>query len=190
CDAARPGLVRVEEAPDAELLAVAQEPQELACMRAACNEHDVGHTRLHERLDRVADHRPVVDRQEMLVGDLGQRMQPAACAAGEDYALHHVGILHQSITARLGLDGRAAARAARSARRRRFAGTSGIPRTPTHTGSRGGRGPSPALGAILPRRLLVVGWRQLASRLLTGPPVAVEWTDLGAGRPAGCRLEQ
>jgi hypothetical protein len=41
-----------------------------------------------ERLDRVVDHRPVVDRQQVLVRDDRQREQAGRGPAGEDDALH------------------------------------------------------------------------------------------------------
>ena len=87
-DAAGPLLVGVKEALHAELLAVGQEPEELARVRAARHDHDLGDARLDERLDPVADHRPVADRQQVLVGDAGEGMKPAARAAGEDDASH------------------------------------------------------------------------------------------------------
>src|SRR2546422_7188894 len=79
-DAARLRLVCIEQARDPELLTVAQQPQKLAGMRTARDEHDLRHACLDQRLDAVADHRPVVDRQQVLVGDLSQGMQPAAGA--------------------------------------------------------------------------------------------------------------
>ena len=57
-------------------------------MGAARHDHHLCHSGLDERLDPVADHGPVADRQEVLVGDPGQRMQPAARTAGEDHAPH------------------------------------------------------------------------------------------------------
>ena len=57
-------------------------------MRAARHDHDLGDPGLDEGLDPVADHRPVTDRQQVLVGDPGQRMKPATGAAGEDHASH------------------------------------------------------------------------------------------------------
>ena len=81
-------LVAVEEPVDPVLVPVAEQPEELARVRAARDEHQLVDARLHERLDRVRDHRPVVERQQVLVRDPRQRMQPRARAAGEDDALH------------------------------------------------------------------------------------------------------
>ena len=68
-DAARPILVRVQEALDAELLAVAEQAQELAGVGSPRDQHHLRDAALHERLDRVVDHGPVVDRQQVLVRD-------------------------------------------------------------------------------------------------------------------------
>src|SRR5215207_8199256 len=57
-------------------------------MRASGDEHELRDPRLHQRLDRVADHGTVVDREQMLVRDACERMQASASPAGEDDALH------------------------------------------------------------------------------------------------------
>src|SRR5262249_24225094 len=54
----------------------------------AGDQEDVLDPDVDERLDRVIDHRPVVNRQEMLVGDLGQGMKAGPETAREDDALH------------------------------------------------------------------------------------------------------
>ena len=87
-DAAGLLLVAVEELVDAVLVAVTEQPEELARVRAARDEHQLGTPGADERLDRVGHHRPVVDRQQVLVRDPRQRMEARAAAAGEDYALH------------------------------------------------------------------------------------------------------
>src|SRR5258708_35303203 len=87
-DAAGLVLVCVNEALDSELLAVAEQAQELARVRPARDKHHLGDTALHERFDPVVDHRPVVDRQQVLVGDARQRVQPAAGPARQDHTFH------------------------------------------------------------------------------------------------------
>ena len=87
-DAARPLLVAVEELVDAVLVTVAEQAEELAGVRAAGDEHQLVDARFHERLDRVRHHRPVVDRQQVLVRDPRQRMKACARAARENDALH------------------------------------------------------------------------------------------------------
>src|SRR5881397_1272197 len=51
-------------------------------------EYDLAHPRADQDLDSVADHRPVVDRQQVLVGDAREWVQPASGPAGQDDALH------------------------------------------------------------------------------------------------------
>ena len=87
-DAAGVRLVRVEETVDAPLLAVAEQPEELAGVEAARHDHHLVDAGLDERLDRVVDHRAIEDRQEVLVGDAGQRVEPTPGAACEDHTLH------------------------------------------------------------------------------------------------------
>ena len=92
-DASRLGLVGVEQPRDPELVAIAQQAQELPRMRATGDQHDLGHAGLDQRLDPVTDHRAVVDREQVLVRDLRQRVKPAAGTAGEDDPFHCTGIL-------------------------------------------------------------------------------------------------
>src|SRR5581483_2784227 len=87
-DAARLFLVGVEEPVDAPLVAVAEQAEELARVRPAGDEHDLVDAGTHERLDPVRDHGTVIQGQQVLVRDPRQRMEPRACAAGEDDALH------------------------------------------------------------------------------------------------------
>ena len=87
-DPPRPLLIGVEQPLDPVLVAVPEQPQELARMRSSGHERDLGDAGADERLDRIEHHWAVVDRQEVLVRDPGQRMQPRAGAAGEDHALH------------------------------------------------------------------------------------------------------
>ena len=87
-DPARAVLVRVEEPVDPVVVAVAEQAEELPGVRAAGHEHQLLDSRLDERLDGVRHHRPVVQRQQVLVRDPGQRVQAAPGAAGQDHALH------------------------------------------------------------------------------------------------------
>src|SRR6266566_2978615 len=86
-DPARLVLVGVEEPVDPVVVAVPEQAEELARVRPAGDEHQLGDARLDKGLDRVGHHRPVVDREQVLVRDQGQRVQPRARAAGEDHAL-------------------------------------------------------------------------------------------------------
>src|SRR5881397_1272199 len=60
----------------------------LTGVRAPRDEHEHEQPRADQDLDRVADHRPVVDRQQVLVGDAREWVQPASGPAGQDDALH------------------------------------------------------------------------------------------------------
>ena len=92
-DAAGLVLVGIEEALDAEFVPVAEQAEELACMGPPGDQHDLVHSRADQRLDRVVDHRSVVDRKQVLVGDARQRMEAASSAAGQYDALHRHRIL-------------------------------------------------------------------------------------------------
>ena len=73
-DAAGAVLVGVGEPVDAVLLSVREQPQELAGVGAAGDDHDLVDPGLHERLDGVGDHRPVVDGEQVLVRDPRERV--------------------------------------------------------------------------------------------------------------------
>ena len=86
-DPERAGLVAVGQV-DPERRPVRQQLDDVADALAADDDHDLADAHPGERLDRVVDHRPVVDRQQVLVGDDRQRVEPRGRAAGEDDALH------------------------------------------------------------------------------------------------------
>src|SRR5262245_10083241 len=81
-------LVRIGDFVEPVLPAVAEEPEELAGVIAAGDDEDVAQAGVREGLQRIVDHRPVVDRQQVLVGDLGEWEQPRSHPPGEDDALH------------------------------------------------------------------------------------------------------
>ncbi len=87
-DSALALLIRIREPVDSVCVAVAEQPEELPGVRAPRHEHELADPGRDDRLDRIRDHRPVVDRQQVLVRDPRQRMEAAPCAAGEDDALH------------------------------------------------------------------------------------------------------
>src|SRR5439155_7086080 len=87
-DAARLLLVGIEEPVDAMLMPVAEQAEELPRMSAACDQHQLVDPGIDECLDREVDHRPIVNRQQMLVGNPRERVEPGAGAAGENDALH------------------------------------------------------------------------------------------------------
>ena len=81
-------LVGVEEPVDPVLVPVAEQPKELARVRPPGDEHQLVDPGVDECLDRKIDHRPVVDRQQVLVRDPRERMESGAGAACQDDALH------------------------------------------------------------------------------------------------------
>ena len=81
-------LIGVVEMLQAELPPVAQQAQEVAGVLAPGDDEDVGDAGVDQGLDGIEDHRPIEDRQQVLVGDAGQRVEPAPGAACEDHALH------------------------------------------------------------------------------------------------------
>src|SRR5216683_62436 len=74
--------------PPAELAAVAEQRQELAGMVAAGDDHDLVDPGRDECLDGKEDHRLVIHRQQMLVGDPRERMKSRAGAPGQNDAFH------------------------------------------------------------------------------------------------------
>src|SRR5215218_5922277 len=87
-DAARPFLVGVQQPVDAVLVPVAEQAQELAGVGAPGDDHQLGDAGRDQGLDGVGDHRPVVDRQQVLVGDQRQRVQPGARTPRQDDPFH------------------------------------------------------------------------------------------------------
>ena len=81
-------LVRIVEVAQTEPRPVPQKPQELPGMVAAGHDHDPVDAGAGHLLDRVIDHRPVVDRQQMLVGDPRQRLQPTPGPSGQNHTFH------------------------------------------------------------------------------------------------------
>jgi hypothetical protein len=64
-------LVGVIDVGEPELLSVRQQPQKVSRVLAAGDYKDVADARIYQSLDGVIDHRLLVNRQQMLVGDLG-----------------------------------------------------------------------------------------------------------------------
>jgi hypothetical protein len=97
-DALRPALIAVREIQP-EVLAVRQQLHDVTDALAADDDHDFADAHAGQRRDRVVDHRPVVDRQQMLVGDDGQREEAGGRAARQHEAFHSDsgGILGQSV---------------------------------------------------------------------------------------------
>src|SRR5579884_3406923 len=83
-------LIGVAEVLQAELLAVREQPQKVARVFASGDDQDIANPGVDKRLDRVINHRLIVNRKQVLVGDLRQRIEAAARAARQDYAFHRL----------------------------------------------------------------------------------------------------
>ena len=70
--------------------AVAQQALEVRQVGGRGDDQDVADAGHHEDGQRVVDHRLVVDRQQLLAGDGGERVQARARPAREDDALHDI----------------------------------------------------------------------------------------------------
>jgi len=82
-DAFRLGLLGVLET-HAEVRAIAKEAAELGQILGRGDDENLADAAEHERGERVVDHRLVIDGQELLAGDAGERVQTGAGAAGEE----------------------------------------------------------------------------------------------------------
>ena len=67
---------------------VAEQPLEVGQVGRGRDDEDLADARQHEGRQRVVDHRLVVDRQQLLAGDGGERVEARSAAAREDDALH------------------------------------------------------------------------------------------------------
>jgi hypothetical protein len=56
---------------EAELFPIRQEAEKIAGVASSGNDHDVGYPGFDKRLDREVNHRPVVNRQQVLICDFG-----------------------------------------------------------------------------------------------------------------------
>ena len=72
----------------------AQELDEVAHVLGAGDEQDVGEPGADQLLERMIDHRPRTDREEVLVGHLGQLAHAGPFPAGKDHAANgHASLL-------------------------------------------------------------------------------------------------
>ena len=70
--------------------AVAEEVDELTRMLLAGDEEHLAHADALQQLERVVDHRPAPDRQQVLVRDSGELREPRGAATGGNEAFHAV----------------------------------------------------------------------------------------------------
>ncbi len=81
-------LVSIGDVLEPEALAIGQQPQKVPRVLPACDHHDIGDAGIDERLDRIKDHRLVINGKQVLVGDFGERKQPAARASRKYDTFH------------------------------------------------------------------------------------------------------
>ena len=77
----------------AKITSVAEQPEKITSIFPAGDEKNLLNPRIDQRLNGIVNHRPVVDRQEVLIGDAGERIQSAAGASRKDYAFHMASFL-------------------------------------------------------------------------------------------------
>src|ERR1700730_6790627 len=77
-------LVCIEESVNAPLLAIPEESQELTCVGATSDEHDVRHLGSNKRLDGVGHHRAIVDWQQVLIRNPSEWVKSTTGPAGQD----------------------------------------------------------------------------------------------------------
>src|SRR5262245_30553814 len=81
-DAAFTLLISVVEMLQSEFFAVAKQFEKMARILTAGHDEDPRDPRINQSLNGVVDHWLVIDRQEVLVCNLCQRLKPGAKAAG------------------------------------------------------------------------------------------------------------
>ena len=77
--------------------AVAQQALEVRQVGRGGDDQDIADAGHHEDGQRVVDHRLVVDRQQLLAGDGGERVEAGAGPAGKDDALHPMNSLFRKL---------------------------------------------------------------------------------------------
>jgi hypothetical protein len=83
-------LIAVEEPADPECAPVAEQPQELAGMGTPGDEHDLVDPGVDQRFNGPGDHGPVVNRQQVLVGDARERVEARAGTPRQQDTLHRL----------------------------------------------------------------------------------------------------
>src|SRR6185369_6602598 len=77
-------LIGVVQVLQSESSAVPQQLQKISCRISAGDDHDVRDSRVHQRLNRIVDHRLVINRQQMLIRDGSQRVQTRTETTSKD----------------------------------------------------------------------------------------------------------
>src|SRR6266516_3634579 len=80
-------LIGIVDMSQTELFAVAQQPQEIPGAVAAGDDQDIPDSGVDERLNRIPDQRPVINRQQVFVRDFRQWIQTASKPASQHNSL-------------------------------------------------------------------------------------------------------
>ena len=81
-------LVGITQMLEPEILAVPQQLEKIPCAIAARHQHDFRDAGVDERLDRVVDHRLVIDRQQMFIRHFSERKQSRTETSRKHDTLH------------------------------------------------------------------------------------------------------
>ena len=73
---------------NSELASVTQQRLEPRCVVRRADDQDFVYARQHQRTQRIIDHRLVIDWQQLLTGDHGQRIKSCAGSTGKNNTFH------------------------------------------------------------------------------------------------------
>src|SRR5205823_9514170 len=88
CNSSFALLVGVVDMAKSKVAAIAEQPKKISGVSAPCDQQDFSDTRVNEGLDRVIDHRPIVNRQQVLIGNTSERIETRTGASGKNNAFH------------------------------------------------------------------------------------------------------
>ena len=92
CQTVRRGLNFILQM-DAVLAAITQQRLKARRISGGGDDQDILNARQHEGGQRIVDHGLIVDRQQLLAGDHGQRVKPGAGTAGKNDTFHICALL-------------------------------------------------------------------------------------------------
>jgi hypothetical protein len=71
-----------------EVRAIREQAKKIAGILPSSYDNNVLDARIHERLDRIENHWPVENGQQMFIGDTRERVEARTLSASKDDALH------------------------------------------------------------------------------------------------------
>ncbi len=81
-------LISVIDVLQAELFAVTEKFQKIPGRITAGHHKNIAHAGANKGFDRIIDHRLVIDRKKMLVGNFSEREKPASEPSRKDHTFH------------------------------------------------------------------------------------------------------